>query len=117
MILGTISISPKNCSNKGSVVRYGCSIHHQNIKFYNNIGCTVQGSGFRVQGSGFRVQGSEFTVQGSGFRVQGSGFTVHGLVTPTFRIKRSYKKLSNTYQFTQWMIVPTGYKQNSMGCD
>jgi hypothetical protein len=47
-------------------------------------------------------------------RLSGSGFKVQGLATPTFQFKRSYKEFSNTYEFTQWMIVAADYKQTAM---
>jgi len=47
-------------------------------------------------------------------RLSGSGFKVQGLAMPTFQFKRSYKEFSNTYEFTQWMIVAAGYKQTAM---
>jgi hypothetical protein len=47
-------------------------------------------------------------------RLSGSGFKVQGLAMPTFQFKRSYKEFSNTYEFTQWMIVAADYKQTAM---
>jgi hypothetical protein len=50
-------------------------------------------------------------------RLSGSGFKVHGLATPTSQFKGSYKEISNTYQFSQWMIIADSCKHTAMSCN